>query len=664
MFAPKIAKTQTKAIADSTNGRAHQRSTLVAHQPGHSPAERALLLQRTIGNQAMLRLLAQRPGSLTGNEPDGDREHEAASENMTAQEAPRGVAWDLSKIPAFLPERIDQSHMQSPLATTPPPDAIQAKLVIGEVNDPLEHEADRVADQVMRMSDPDVSPATAPPQLNRRYASCEEGAQTLQINTARSSEAVAGEAPPIVHEALQSSGQSLDLTTRDFFEPRFGHDFSGVRVHADAKAAESARAINAVAYTVGRDITFGAGRYTPATVEGSRLLAHELTHVIQQKSVLQRQAIPEPSASELSKALLETERKKLIVVTSAVIFDVDPFTAKMPIPLPTGVTVRFASGVPTQLRNGLKNVASMIIPKPLELNSTITLPLNLEPYGGDYGAYRFTYVEHKPKKGKPTQEVLIERLGAIGLKGLSKSQGMAAQKKFDAHGFKRGSGWSDLEFESTLSAIAQIPDSILSPVGGIIFTRDRRSNPDNPKACAHYNEITHSIVIFDCLIPVSVRDIVHEVGHAVDLLPLRRAWSSLKQKQQILKTAFAQFEDPPGSGHYSFPSTEQVKFNKLKANITTAERALTATRSESGHRYQEEGVSGEFKLVEGGIAAGSIEFRKAAEKDGRKRITSYSNKEWQEYYAESFSLYITDPVILQLLRPNVYAFFRKKHPKR
>src|SRR5258708_27207449 len=78
------------------------------------------------------------------------------------------------------------------------------------------------------------------------------------------------EVPPIVHEALRSSGQPLDHLTRAFFEPRFGHDFSRVRVHTDAKAVESARMVNALAYTVGRDVAVGSGNYSPGTNRGRR----------------------------------------------------------------------------------------------------------------------------------------------------------------------------------------------------------------------------------------------------------------------------------------------------------------------------------------------------------------------------------------------------------
>lgn len=90
--------------------------------------------------------------------------------------------------------------------------------------------------------------------------------------------------PPIVHEVLRSPGQPLDLNTRAFMEPRFGHDFSGVRVHTDARAARSAKAVNALAYTVGNDIAFDKGQYSPETNEGKGILAHELTHVLQQKT--------------------------------------------------------------------------------------------------------------------------------------------------------------------------------------------------------------------------------------------------------------------------------------------------------------------------------------------------------------------------------------------
>jgi len=90
------------------------------------------------------------------------------------------------------------------------------------------------------------------------------------------------ELSPVVHEVLRTPGQPLDLATRAFFEPRFGYDFSQVRVHSDAKAVESAQAVNARAYTVGRDVVLGTGQSSLQTPSVRRLFAHELTHVIQQ----------------------------------------------------------------------------------------------------------------------------------------------------------------------------------------------------------------------------------------------------------------------------------------------------------------------------------------------------------------------------------------------
>jgi hypothetical protein len=115
-------------------------------------------------------------------------------------------------------------------------------------------------------------------------------------------------APPIVDDVLQSSGQPLDSATRGFMEDRFGYDFGKVRVHQDARADASARAVNALAYTVGRDVVFGTGQYAPTTIEGRKLIVHELTHVVQQSTGsakarhLQRKPAPGPAKPTLEES--------------------------------------------------------------------------------------------------------------------------------------------------------------------------------------------------------------------------------------------------------------------------------------------------------------------------------------------------------------------------
>jgi hypothetical protein len=90
------------------------------------------------------------------------------------------------------------------------------------------------------------------------------------------------DAPPIVRNVLGSPGRPLDPEVQAAMEAPLGHDFGRVRVHTDARAAESARAVGAFAFTAGTDIVFGSGRYAPGTVTGARLLAHELAHTVQQ----------------------------------------------------------------------------------------------------------------------------------------------------------------------------------------------------------------------------------------------------------------------------------------------------------------------------------------------------------------------------------------------
>ena len=159
------------------------------------------------------------------------------------------------------------------------PPKVQAKLKIGQPGDQYEQEADRVAEQVMRMPEPQVQ--------RKGCSSCkgkeEDEDKILQAKPAGSvGNASAQVDHPLIQNVLSSPGQPLDAGTRSFMEPRFGQDFSGVRVHTGGQAAESARAVNARAYTVGRDVVFGKGQYAPGSDEGRRLMAHELVHVEQQ----------------------------------------------------------------------------------------------------------------------------------------------------------------------------------------------------------------------------------------------------------------------------------------------------------------------------------------------------------------------------------------------
>jgi hypothetical protein len=158
---------------------------------------------------------------------------------------------------------------------------IQAKLEISHPGDPLEEEADRVADHVMRMPESAVQRNCATFASGASYSKCDE--ENIQ-RKATPSYAPEASADISSLRASLCSGQPLPASVRAFFEPRFGTDFSQVQVHIGGRANEAAHAIQARAFTTRQDIVFGAGQYAPTTADGKRLLAHELAHVIQQRS--------------------------------------------------------------------------------------------------------------------------------------------------------------------------------------------------------------------------------------------------------------------------------------------------------------------------------------------------------------------------------------------
>jgi outer membrane protein OmpA-like peptidoglycan-associated protein len=171
-----------------------------------------------------------------------------------------------------------------------------------------------------RVSDPSFTPARS--ALLQRKCACGgvpgpsgecAGCRRKRLNPQRrpSGRAEPPAAPPIVHEVLRSPGQPLSASARAFMEPRFGHDFGQVRVHTDAEAAKSARAVNALAYTVGRHIVIGENSFAQDGAAGRRLLAHELTHVVQQQSAA-RGAFRAPLAISKPRDPWETEADRVV----------------------------------------------------------------------------------------------------------------------------------------------------------------------------------------------------------------------------------------------------------------------------------------------------------------------------------------------------------------
>ena len=178
-----------------------------------------------------------------------------------------------------------------------PMPVLQTKLNVGAPNDRFEEEAHRVADQVMRLADPPRTDApdpvgeVAPGGIQRLCAECEEEVMRRtaddeedELQMQRAARATPQIGPGLQAEirGLRGGGQRLSAAERAFFEARFGHDFGQVRIHTDAHAMALAHAVGARAFTVGTDIVLGDGEHARRTETGRKLLAHELTHTLQQ----------------------------------------------------------------------------------------------------------------------------------------------------------------------------------------------------------------------------------------------------------------------------------------------------------------------------------------------------------------------------------------------
>lgn len=253
---------------------------------------------------------------------------------------------------------------------------LQAKLRVGQPNDIYEQEADRVAEQVMRMpelhvvSNGTVSNGTSSVQRTcprcekeklRRQSIIDEEEKEKLLQTKGISEQNAETKPDLESRinAIRGGGQPLAESERAFFEPRFGYDFSSVRVHTDSDAA---RRVNAQAFTIGQDVVFGAGEYAPRTREGQKLLAHELTHVIQQ-----RQAFKNPNAPSIQRKVfrccreVETGEKVLDIISG--IFDLEHCWLKTDTkeagmgPAQEGPLPSWPFGIPTKINDHSKETS-------------------------------------------------------------------------------------------------------------------------------------------------------------------------------------------------------------------------------------------------------------------------------------------------------------------
>jgi hypothetical protein len=540
----------------------------------------------------------------------------------------------------------------------------RTSLVLGKPQDEYEQEAERISDEVMRMSEPKLQGAQdrneARSVSNLEPSSHQRG--FLQMVRSQSADAGQTAAPPKIYQTLQSPGQPLDSATRDFMQPRFGHDFSMVRVHADSEAADAARTVGARAFTVGQNIVFGQGEFAPATEAGNRLLAHELTHVVQQRVQGTRLAdVVQRAPSTLESSTSASERQNVRMLRSELIAVIPPneikdlMTDKGADSVPAD-TVTFSPEIAAKIQRGLQNVAARIFnEKGFTYNTVTNLPMNLQPYGGVNGVYRFTLARHqKTSKG----ELIIEQVSDTPPADWQRIDLAAHAKRFESFGFKLGIGFESDEMKKRLfGALARVPDKFLTRVRGLTFNK-HMADKGSESEPAHYDPNTHSIDLFGKTIVESMNRVddagggdwftavvTHEVGHAVD----DESYTNARMKRDAI--------------------VEQLKAAKLKARQLKVD-VNAPIPDERADADKEKNERHEMQRLEDELAKAESEFDKATEQDRSKSkeftkargkaISSYGEKGKDlEDFAELFSVFVLDPKLLKSLRPDAFDYFSK-----
>ncbi len=222
-----------------------------------------------------------------------NRTHSSINRKYTSNESPlknqlkhkQSVQSESSVSPVAAASGFAQNFSAIPVRLSSAPVSVQPKLKIGYANDKYEQEADRVADRIMRMPKPNTKLlnyiSTANNSIQRKCSSCEEE-ELVQRKTSRGHDSEISPGLSLKINSLSGGGRPMSASERGFFEPRFGSDFSNVRIHENSQANNMARSINARAFTLGNNIVFRTGEYSAESSSGKRLFAHELTHVVQQ----------------------------------------------------------------------------------------------------------------------------------------------------------------------------------------------------------------------------------------------------------------------------------------------------------------------------------------------------------------------------------------------
>ena len=378
------------------------------------------------------------------------------------------------------------------------------------------------------------------------------------------------------------------------------------------------------------------------------------------------------------------------------------------ITIPSGIAFEFETKIGKANRPGLERVARhMVSESNLPQNTTRNLAIQ------DFGKiYRFTRFDH-PGAGGSTELVLIEEVGPVSATAEVAEQGWnvdqprpgsipAGDFKIRTFDFKRDQDWRSDEWDLVVAALTSFPDSVLKEAAGITFKRrpcqdqfiqygfciPRQTRTGDVEAGERKGGgvANESIILFDEAFATSpskhgvstilVSTLAHEIGHQVDIHPLDVAVDTfdkgLEQASAELDKARAEPE-PPVKGKKKPKKDEKSKadlaWEKYGVDKAALQDALNKSRSLSGVGWQDDGTT---RTLTEAPASVDGDFMKAAALDGLAltaekvtsgSITKYGQTNITEQFAELFSVYLTDPKLLQTIRPNVYAYFAARFPR-
>jgi Domain of unknown function (DUF4157) len=533
---------------------------------------------------------------------------------------------------------------------------LQTKLTINTPGDKYEQEADAMADRVMHMS----SNETAKPvtgligtSLQRKCAHCEEAEKSkkpvmLKAEAGNSGMPVSSSFATSLN-ASKDGGSPLPQGTKSFMENAFSTDFSGVRIHANNQSSEMSKGINAKAFTYGNDIYFNSGQFSPNADSGKHLLAHELTHTIQQQNN-QIHRVPMPDETTVTNLESYTENTR-----QNIIYD-DGFN------LQSGISLYFQKGLVRDVRPGYNVTFAVKGFGPTEtwvepamkalalynfdLNIAATDPAitnlttvqHLDMTGetnpadtavtGPDALVRFTSTKFdktgKGKDEKQNVQVLIEKMGNFSARVVNEKP---ADRK--------------ARYETTYQITNAVP-----------INTDPLADP-NP---AQMSDARFDIVLQALdIVPTTI------LSQATGI-PIHMGLTARGPKSEI-----AEYRQTKAKGSDVWERRITAYSDFFSSTMTTEQRAFTMAH-EFGHALDHrpnEGLKGKGgPVLSADTAKGS--FGEALKLDGgvKKGVSTYeaTKKSEDEYFAEAFTMYINQPNTLKALRPHIYAYFLAKYP--